>query len=345
MNTRDAMDTAAIVPSPGPFRGLSPERILEAVESALGLTCSNLCRSYNSYINRVFEIADTNGNGMVVKFYRPDRWSVQALRDEHDFLLELAAEEIPVLAPLPLRDGSTLGRLGALSFAVFAKKGGRLIDEFDDALWLALGRLLGRMHMVGARRMPVDRIRMHPAHSTAAQIGFIGNSGLVPEDLLPRYLRLGEQLIRTVQPLFDGVEMIRIHGDCHSGNLIHRPGESLYLLDFDDMAIGPPVQDLWMLLPGPPEEAMVELDLIQEGYETFRPFDRTSLKLIEPLRAMRFIHYTAWCAHQMVEEGHTAVMADFGTRAYWQREIDDLQDQLQRIEQGPPSPPPMADPF
>lgn len=330
---------------PVPFQGLAPERILEVVESALGIRCSNLCRSYNSYINRVFEIADTSGNGMVVKFYRPGRWSAQALQDEHDFLLELAEEEIPVLAPLPLQDGTTLGQLGNMHFAIFAKKGGRLIDEFTDELWLALGRLLGRMHMVGARHLPKDRIRMHPAHSTASQVEFIRGSGLVPEDLLPSYLRLSETLIRTVQPLFDRAEMIRIHGDCHSGNLIHRPGESLYVLDFDDMVVGPPVQDIWMLLPGPPEESAVELDLFMEGYETFRSFDATSLKLIEPLRAMRFIHYTAWCAHQVMEDGKTAVMVDFGSRAYWQQEIDDLQDQLHRIEQGPPLPQRMVDPF
>lgn len=330
---------------PGPFQGLTPESILALVESALGVRCSNLCRSYNSYINRVFEIADTSGNGMVVKFYRPGRWSAQALQDEHDFLLELAEEEIPVLAPLRLHNCGTLGQYGAISFAIFAKKGGRLIDEFNEELWLSLGRLLGRMHLVGARHLPIDRIRMHPAHSTAGQLAFIRKSGLVPEDLLPRYLGLGEELIGSVQPLFAQAEMIRIHGDCHSGNLIHRPGESLYLLDFDDMVIGPPVQDLWMLLPGPPEECPLELDLLLEGYETFRPFDQSSLKLIEPLRAMRFIHYTAWCAHQVVEEGRTAVMVDFGTRAYWQQEIDDLHDQLQRIEQGPQPPQRMVDPF
>jgi Ser/Thr protein kinase RdoA (MazF antagonist) len=325
------MDTSARSLKRGPFQGLNPERILAAVESALGITCSNLCRTYNSYINRVFEIADIRGNGMVVKFYRPGRWSSQALHDEHDFLLELAEEEIPVLAPLRLADGGTLGRSGELFFAVFPKKGGRLIDEFDDELWLALGRLLGRMHMVGARRMPRDRVRMHPAESTAAQVEFICRSGLLPEDLLPAYTQVTRQLIHLIEPLFDHAEMIRIHGDCHGGNLIHRPGESLYVLDFDDMAVGPPVQDLWMLLPGPLEESLTEIDLVLEGYETFRPFDRTSLRLIEPLRAMRFIHYCAWCAHQVVEDGETAVNPDFATRAYWHKELEDLADQLQRI--------------
>ncbi|MGD9950530.1 MAG: serine/threonine protein kinase [Desulfobulbus sp.] len=322
---------------PGPFQGLSPERILEMVESELGRACSNLCRSYNSYINRVFEIADTDGNGMVVKFYRPGRWSAVALQDEHDFLLVLAEQEIPVLAPLLLQNGQSLGRIGEMYFAVFPKKGGRLIDEFNDELWLEIGRLLGRMHMVGARKMPRDRVRMHPAHSTASQVEFICRSGLLPADLMPAYTRLTSRLIDVIKPLFDHTEMIRIHGDCHSGNLIYRPGESLYILDFDDMVVGPPVQDVWMLLPGPPEESVVELNLFMEGYETFRPFDHSSLRLIEPLRAMRFIHYCAWCAHQVVEDGETAVIPDFASRTYWQKELDDLEDQLQRIEEPPQS--------
>ena len=320
---------------PGPFQGLTPERILEVVEKELGIRCSNLCRSYNSYINRVFEIADTKGNGMVVKFYRPGRWSATALQDEQDFLLELTEEEIPVLAPIPLASGRSLGKIGEMYFAVFPKKGGRLIDEFTDDLWLALGRLLGRMHMVGARKMPRDRVRMHPAQSTTAQVEFIVKSGLLPGDLKQAYINLSQRLIKVISPLFDHAEMIRIHGDCHSGNLIHRPGESLYILDFDDMVVGPPVQDVWMLLPSVPEESEVELNLFLDGYETFRSFDHRSLRLIEPLRAMRFIHYSAWCAHQVVEDGETAVIADFATRTYWQKELDDLEDQLQRIVDPP----------
>lgn len=316
------------------FNSLTPEQILHQVETALGVPCSNLCRSYNSYINRVFEIADEDGNGMVVKFYRPGRWSLQALQDEHDFLLELAAEEMPVIAPLPLQTGGTLGQCGNMHFAVFPRKGGRCVDEFNDDQWLAVGRLLARMHMVGARRAPKDRVRMHPSHTTRAQVEFIGRSGLVPEDLLGPYNRAAGQIIAAIEPLFADAEAIRIHGDCHSSNLIYRPGESFFLIDFDDMAVGPPVQDFWMLLPGPLEDSFVEVDLLLEGYETFRHFDRSSLRLIEPLRAMRFIHYSAWCAHQVVEDGSTRVMPDFGTRQYWQSEIDDLLDQLDRIKEG-----------
>jgi Ser/Thr protein kinase RdoA (MazF antagonist) len=131
--------------------------------------------------------------------------------------------------------------------------------------------------------------------------------------------------------MFDGVEMIRIHGDCHFSNLIYRPDESFYIIDFDDMATGPPVQDFWMLLPHYMEKSLVEIDLFLEGYETFRAFDRRTLHLIEPLRAMRYIHYTAWCAHQFLEDGSSRAVHDFASKNYWLREIRDLTDQLERI--------------
>jgi len=316
------------------FNRLTPELILAQVESALGLACTNLCRPYNSYINRVYELEDKAGNGMVVKFYRPGRWSRQALEDEHNFLLELAAEEIPVIAPLALHQGGTLGQYENMFFAVYPRKGGRCVDEFTDDQWLAIGRLLGRTHMVGAKNIARGRTRMHPAVTTAAQVEYIRTSGLIPEDLIDPYTRITARIITEIEPLFAAGESIRIHGDCHTGNLIYRPGESFFLIDFDDMVQGPPVQDFWMLLPGPLEDAFVEVDLLLEGYETFRRFDRASLRLIEPLRAMRYIHYSAWCAHQVISDGATSVIPDFGSRPYWQTEIDDLVDQLDRIREG-----------
>jgi len=160
------MDTTAQRKECLAFNRLTPEVILAQVESALGLACTNLCRPYNSYINRVYEIEDRDGNGMVVKFYRPGRWSRQALEDEHAFLLELAAEEIPVIAPLALHRGGTLGQYENMFFAVYPRKGGRCVDEFSDDQWLAIGRLLGRTHMVGAKKIARGRDRMHPALTT-----------------------------------------------------------------------------------------------------------------------------------------------------------------------------------
>ena len=316
------------------FHGLTPPLILDLAEAALGMRCTNLCRPYNSYINRVYELADTAGRGLVIKFYRPGRWSRAGVQDEHDFLLELAAEEIPVIAPLPLQNGATLGEHGQLLFALYEKKGGRYPDEFSDDQWLAMGRLLGRLHQVGARRQPHDRPRLHPQASTRAHLDFLRASGLLPADLAPAYEQVTAAIVDEITPLFARTESIRIHGDCHRGNIIDRPGESLHLIDFDDMAVGAPVQDFWMLLPGTLADAAVETDLLIEGYETFRPFDQASLRLIEPLRAMRYVHYSAWCARQVVEDGASPVIPDFGSRAYWQTEIRELADQLERIREG-----------
>jgi len=317
------------------FQSLTPEAVLTAVEGALGMYVSNLCRPMNSYINRVYELADEDGEGLIVKFYRPSRWSRHALQDEHDFLLELSRKEVPVIAPLPLSDSSTLGSLGEISFAVFPKKWGRSVDEYNDDQWLELGRLLSRTHAVGAARRPGARLTMVPEQSTRSQVEYILAHGNMPEDLHAEFYKLTETLIAEISPMFAETELIRLHGDCHNANLIYRPDESFYIIDFDDMVIGPPVQDFWMLLPGAPEESLVEIDIFLEGYRTFRDFDFRSLRLIEPLRAMRFIHYMAWCAHQVLEDGASVIMPDFGTREYWQREIEDLGDQLERIREQP----------
>jgi Ser/Thr protein kinase RdoA (MazF antagonist) len=165
------------------------------------------------------------------------------------------------------------------------------------------------------------------------QIQYILDSGLLPAEYAGAYQRVTSALIDEILPQFEQAESIRIHGDCHRGNLIYRPGESLHLIDFDDMVMGPPVQDLWMLLPDRLADCPVEMDLILEGYETFRPFNRSNLLLIEPLRAMRFIHYSAWCAMQVSGDGASRVIPDFGSPRYWQTETEDLVDQLKRIRE------------
>jgi Ser/Thr protein kinase RdoA (MazF antagonist) len=313
------------------FQDLTPDRVISLVETALGVRCTNLFRPLNSYINRVYELERESGGGLVAKFYRPGRWSRAALLDEHDFMRGLVESEVPVIAPLTLRDGGTLGHGDGMYFAVYPKKSGRTFDEYTDEQWLELGRLLGRVHAVGAAQHPKDRITMAPDRSTRSQVDYILGGAFVPAELTGRFKDLTDTLIGEIAPLFHGVEMIAIHGDCHISNLIYRPGESFYIIDFDDMAIGPPVQDFWMLLPGYRGESLAEIDIFLEGYELFRRFDRRTLRLIGPLRAMRFIHYMAWCAHQVAEDGHSRVAPDFGTRDYWLRELGDLATQLERI--------------
>ena len=317
------------------FHSLGPDTVITLVEKALAIRCTNLCRPLASYINRVYEIEQEDHTGFVVKFYRPDRWSLDALLDEHAFLLELRKLEIPVIAPLAFQNGKTLGIYKNIPFAVFPKCGGRSYDEYTDDQWLELGRLLGRVHAVGAVQLPKDRITMRPDKSTRNQVDYILRTNLIPPDLTDKYRKITDSLIGEINPMFENTEMIRIHGDCHFANLIYRPGESFYIIDFDDMALGPPVQDFWMLLPDYMEDSYAEIDIFLEGYETFRNFDRRTLRLIEPLRAMRFIHYTAWCAHQVAEDGISYAIPDFGTREYWQQEMNDLADQLGRIRKAP----------
>lgn len=314
------------------FQSLTPENILNAAEDFLGRYLSNLCRPLNSYINRVYELEDEDGEGLIIKFYRPGRWAGEAIQEEHDFLLELARGEVPVIPPFCGGDGRTLGRLENISFALFPKKGGRYVDELDHEQWGMLGRLLGRAHMIGADRPCSHRPVLHPERSTRSHVGYILESGLVAVDLEREYEQVVSTFIEIAAPIFEQVEQIRIHADCHSGNLIFRPGEGYCLIDLDDMAMGPPVQDFWMLLPGDRLQSQSELNALLDGYEIFRDFDYTSLRLIEPLRAMRFIHYTAWCAYQMHADGTAALVPDFATREYWLKEIRDLNDQMQIIQ-------------
>ena len=314
-----------------PFHLLTPDTVINLAESALDTPFSNLYRPYNSYINRVFELEEDGETGRIIKFYRPGRWSREAILQEHLFLVELSKQEIPVIAPLTLADGSTLGTYEGIEFALFPKCGGRCLDEYSDDQWLELGRLLGRIHQVGAVHSADARVFLTPASSTRHQAELILASGLVPSDVKNRLSEVIYEIMEEIQPLFSGEEAIRLHGDCHCANIIHRPMESFFLIDFDDMVMGTPVQDIWMLLPGSLEDSVVEIDLFLEGYETFRSFDRRTFRLIEPLRAMRFVHYMAWCIHQVLEDGETRVMDNFGTLPYWMQEIRDLEDQLLRI--------------
>jgi len=313
------------------FASLHPDDVISLAEKVLGEEFSNLFRPLNSYINRVFELQDRRGNGIIVKFYRPGRWSKEAILQEHHFLKELQEFEIPVICPVSLVDGETLGSWHNIYFALFPKCGGRSVDEFTDDQWGELGRLVGRAHAVGSIREAPDREIMVPTSSTARQINYLRENNLVIAELQKSFFALAEQLIDEIEPRFSNVSLQRIHGDLHFSNIIHRPGESFFLIDFDDMVMGPQVQDVWMLLQGYGEDSLIELDMFLEGYESFHHFDKRSCSLIEPLRAMRYIHYLAWCGYQVVEDGATRVLPDFGTYAFWETERAELADQLERI--------------
>lgn len=314
-----------------PFAPLNPDSILTCVEKAADCRLLNVCRPHSSYINRVYELQNEDGTFFIAKFFRPGRWSEQALQDELQFVRDCDERDIPVVAPLKLADGTYLGDYRGIRFTLYPRCGGRLVDEYSDEQWLELGRLLSRVHNAGAIRKANDRNLLHPQHTTRNQVDYILANNLVPDSLAPSFSKIADEIINDIAADFTNVENIRIHGDCHGGNLIYRPGESFYIIDFDDMVVGPTIQDFWMLLPGPFDESRLELSLLLEGYETFRTFDRRTLRLIEPLRAMRFIHYISWCGWQFIEDGETRIDESFGSYNYWTKEIADLEDQLQII--------------
>ena len=319
-------------PAPHIFETLTPDRVLDLVEGALGCRCNGICRGRASYINRVYEVGLNDGAFVIAKFYRPGRWSRLALQDELDFVSELAADELPVVSPMPGKGGELLQLVEGLPFAIFPRCGGRPLEELTPADWQQLGRLLGRLHNVGARHPPHDRIILGPETSLAANLDFLLDGGFIPGALHDDYGAEVESIIEMIAPYFEGVPSIRIHGDCHHGNILHRPGEAFHLIDFDDMALGPPVQDIWMLLPGHPRESLAELDALAEGYEMFRPFDWSQLRLVEALRAMRYVHYAAWCGRQQADQGFVQTVPGWGTADYWGQEIAQLARQYAEIE-------------
>lgn len=285
-----------------------------------------------SYINRVYELQTRDGERLIAKFYRPGRWTSAAIADEHCFVTDCAEAEIPVVAPMVFADGSTLAEMDGYRFAVFPKKSGREFDVKEDTDWVRIGRLVARMHLAGSLRTADSRIRMHPEFSMAADIIYLKESGAIAPRFLPDFEKITDQMLEAITGRFEPAEMIRIHGDCHRANLLERPGEGLMLIDFDDMAMGPPVQDIWLLLPDHAANCQREINLILEGYEQFRRFDRRTIDMIEPLRAMRIIYYLAWCGRQRHDFHFRHHFSEWGNDRFWEHEIADLHRQLQRVK-------------
>ncbi|MGD9782130.1 MAG: serine/threonine protein kinase [Kiritimatiellia bacterium] len=314
------------------FAALTPDAVMDRAERASGRRASGICRPLASYINRVYEIGLDDGGFLVAKFYRPGRWTRAALQDEQDFLLELAADEIPVVAPLADAAGNTLHEEAGIFFALFPRMGGRPCDEPARDEWLQIGRLIGRIHQVGARKPAENRLALDPRKSSRTHLDFLRGSGAIPREVEDRYLDAAQTLLDRIAPRFDGVAAQRLHGDLHRMNLLWRPGEGFHAIDFDDMAMGPAIQDLWMLLPDRLPAARPEFELLLEGYDTFAEYDDAQTRLIEPLRAMRFLHYAAWCARQRADGGRGILSAEWGSADFWRRELADLQRQARDIE-------------
>ena len=311
------------------FDVLTPDTILTAVEAAVGLRLTGLTVPHASYINRVYELQSFSGERLIAKFYRPGRWSRAAIEQEHEFVLDCAAAEIPAVAPRVLADGSTLAECEGILFAVFEKRSGREFEPTSLEDWTRIGQILGRVHAVGAQKAAPDRLKLHPQASTRADLEFLEQGGFVSPAYREQFRETTGRILEAITPLFAGREMIRIHGDCHRGNILER-GE-LMLIDFDDMLVGPPVHDLWLLLPDHYRRCRPQMDAVLDGYEQFRDFDYAALNLIEPLRFMRIVYYLAWCARQAHDNQFRLDQPDWGSERFWEREIIDLRHQLQVI--------------
>ena len=314
------------------FDNLSPDIFIDAVENALDKAMSGMAFPLNSYINRVYELQAMDGTRYVAKFYRPTRWSKAALKDEHDFVLSCKNEEIPVINPLALKNGETLGEIEGIYFAVYPKKLGRVFEINEDDDWIRVGTVLGRLHNAGAEKKAPARIKHHPDFSTKEEIEYLRKGKFVSPLLVPEFNILCDDIIEALNKKFDDFEYVRTHGDCHCNNILHRPGEGIMLIDFDDMMMAPPVQDLWLVLPDHAYNSKKELNLMLDGYEQFREFDYFSLKLIEPLRIMRMLYFLSWLAKQSKDNKFKHNFPHWGTDSYWRQEINDLKKQLNIIK-------------
>ena len=311
------------------FFRLTPDRVLEAVESG-GFHPTGHCTALNALENRVYDVRLDEGNHVVAKFYRPGRWSRAAILDEHRLLFALRDAEIPVCAPVAFADGETIHEVEGIHYAVWPRTGGRSPEELSDDEVAVLGRLLARIHSVGEATRVEQRRRLCSESFPLESLRLLEERGFLPPSCAARYRAAVEEVVSLYDEWSDGIELIPIHGDCHVGNLL-RGDEGWFFLDFDDMLIGPPVHDVWMLLPGRDSYAERQRALLIDAYRQFRPFDERSLRLVEPLRAFRFIFYSGWIARRWRDPAFPDAFPHFGTEAYWQDETRDLEDQLDRI--------------
>lgn len=321
------------------FFQLTPERVLEAVESS-GLICTGRCQALNSFENRVYDVELEDGAGRrIVKFYRPGRWSEQQILEEHQFLQDLAAAEIPAVAPLPFADGRTLRAMPPIEgvdpgiwFALFPRVGGRAPDELNEEDCLRVGRLIGRIHNVGATREAPHRVRLTPETYGLANLEFLLKEGFIEATVRGRYEAAVRAICEHLTPQFKYLAVHRLHGDCHLGNLLFNP-QGAFFVDFDDMVVGPAVQDLWLLIPGRDREGLHRRNLLLEGYEEMRQLDRGTLGLIEGLRALRFVHYSAWLARRWDDPAFPRAFPQFGSAQYWAEETQDMEQQLRALRE------------
>jgi Ser/Thr protein kinase RdoA (MazF antagonist) len=308
------------------FYDLTPDTILKALEQS-GLEPTGHCLALNSYENRVYDLKTEGGSHIVAKFYRPGRWSREQILEEHEFLLSLKEDEIPVCAPMHFSDGKTLHEIEGILYAVWPRTGGRVPDELSDTELEILGRTLARIHNMGASKKAFHRIELTGETYGLKPLALLEEKGLLPTHCAARYAAAVGEIVKIYDTLRADVPVHRIHGDSHLGNLLNGV-EGWHFLDFDDFLTGPAVQDVWMLVPARDREGLRQREVFLGAYRQFREFNDSWLKLIEPLRALRYIHYAAWIARRWEDPAFPRAFPHFGTVQYWEDETSDLEQQL-----------------
>lgn len=304
------------------FFTLDPENVLVATERA-GFQPTGLFTQLNSYENRVFDIKLENQDSLIAKFYRPGRWSLAALEEEHEFLHELNIEDIPCLQPLKLPNGKTILEHNGIYVAFFPKFKGRMPQEFLNDDLKRVGQLIARVHNVGARHEAPNRPYIDSSYFGGWETLNILQDKVTPE-LRPRYLQAAEQILEFVDYEFDPNEFIRIHGDCHKGNILQFQ-DLFYLVDFDDFLNGPAIQDFWMLLSFDDDTIQKEKDLVTEGYELFREFPHHQWDWVNALRGLRIIMYAGWIAKRWSDPSFPKIFPNFDSYSYWAEETEALE--------------------
>ncbi|HEX4885372.1 MAG TPA: serine/threonine protein kinase [Casimicrobiaceae bacterium] len=316
-----------------PYAVLTPELVLDALDS-VGIHGDGRLLALNSYENRVYQAWRDDLPAVVVKFYRPGRWSDAAIDEEHAYVLELEALEIPVVAPMVL-GGQTIQRHEGFRFAVYPRRGGRApeLDRPETLEWI--GRFLGRIHAAGGRfehrpSLDIDTFGVEPRR-------FLVEEGWVPVDLADAYASVSSQALDHVRWAFERAGAIatqRLHGDCHGGNMLWTD-DGPHFVDFDDARNGPTVQDLWMLLAGDRATMQAQLRKVLDGYELFHDFDRRELHVVEALRTLRLLHYSAWIAQRWEDPAFPAAFPWFNEQRYWQDRILELREQVALMDEPP----------
>ena len=318
------------------FRELTPDRVMDALDG-VGLHGDGRLLALNSYENRVYQVGVEGGPPIIAKFYRPSRWSDAAILEEHAFVRELAEAEVPVVPPMLLADGKSLHEAGGFRFAIFPRQGGRA-PELDNAATLEwLGRFIGRIHAIGARHPFLHRETLDIQRFGEEPLAWLLRHEYLPPDLIASYRSAANLALDSVRHCFERAGSyvpIRLHGDCHGGNVLWTDAGP-HFVDFDDSRMGPPIQDLWMLLSGDRQEMSRQLRDILAGYEDFFECDRRQLKLIEALRTLRLLHYAAWLARRWEDPAFPIAFPWFNTQRYWQDRVLELREQIALMQEPP----------